>query len=38
MHLISTIGRQRQAYKNYSDLNLKAAYKRQDEIECECPL
>ena len=36
--LMPAFGRQRQVYENYSDLNVKAACKRQDKIQSECPL
>jgi len=36
--VIPALGRQRQAHKNYRDLNLKATCKRQAEIQSECPL
>jgi hypothetical protein len=32
MPLIPTLGRQRQAHKNHSDLNLKDTFKSQSEI------
>jgi hypothetical protein len=38
MPLILTLGRKRQAHKNYHDLNLKATCKRQVEIQSEYPL
>lgn len=34
----SSAGRQGQAYKNYSDFNLKATFKRQAGIQSKCPL
>jgi hypothetical protein len=35
--LFPTLGKQRQAHKNYSNLKLKAAGKRQAKIQCEYP-